>query len=197
MTRAGTPAAFLRRVRAQQSGFTLIELLVVTGALTFVLAAILSLAETSEKLAPQDQERAHVIREAQIGLHRMTRELRQAHAINSSTGYSIDFNVGKTGSSKRVVYDCGQAHPTQSTWRRCLRWEVGAGGTTSPLEVIVDRVLNTQAGAGPAVFTYQVKDGRIVYATAHVEVPAKGDLQSGHKHRVVLDDGVYMRNFDD
>jgi hypothetical protein len=32
------------------------------------------------------------------------------------------------------------------------------------------------------------------YVTALVEVAAKGDLQNGYDHKVVLDDGFYMRN---
>lgn len=192
-----SPSSLARRVRAEQSGFTLVELLVVTAMLGFVLTAVLALAETSGKLAPQDQERAHVIREAQVGLYQITRELRQAHSVNATNAYSVDFNVLRAGSERRVVIDCGQAHPTEPSWRRCLRWEVGGDGSLSAQQVVVDRVLNTQAGGGPAVFTYTLKNVKPVYVTARVEVPAKGDLSSGHAHRVVLDDGVYIRNLDD
>jgi competence protein ComGC len=190
-------AVMWRRVRGQEAGFTLVEMLVVTAMLVFVLAAVLSISETSQKLAPRDQERADVIRETQVGLYRMTRELRQAHAINSSTAYSMDVDVLVGGTTKRVIYDCGQSHPAQPAWRRCLRWEVGSGGGAGPADVVVDRILNTQSGGGPAVFTYQTKNSKVVYASVHLEVPAGGDLTNGHKHRVVLDDGFYMRNLDD
>jgi hypothetical protein len=34
------------------------------------------------------------------------------------------------------------------------------------------------------------------YVGAKVEVAARGDLKNGYEHRIVLEDGFYMRNLD-
>ena len=131
-------------------------------------------------MAPKETERAHVIREAQVGMHRMTRELRHAYQNVSVTGSTVQADVL---SQDGVSYDCNQPHPTNPAYTRCLRYVGGAGG-----EVVVDRVLN-----GDAVFTLTPPD----YVRAVVEVNAGGDLKNGYDHPIPLEDGFYMRNLDD
>ena len=179
--------ARVRRLR-EQKGFTLIETVLVAATLSVILVAILQISDTTQKLAPKDQERAHVLREAQTGLHRMTRELRQATEVLATGPHLMDVQTPVRGVSTRVTYRCDQSHPTNSSWRRCVRFE----GSASAL--VVDRLLN---GTNP-VFTFETDPdtAQVDYVTAKVEVPAGGDLQDGHKHRVVLDDGFYMRNQD-
>jgi Tfp pilus assembly protein PilV len=179
MRRLRTPIA--RGSRRNESGFTLIETVITAATLSLVVLAILALSDTTAKLAPQDQERAHAIRDAQVGLHRMTRELRQAYTINSNTSTSMDVMVLVSGTATQVSYDCAAAHPTDTNLRRCVRT---AGGSTS---VVIDRVLPG------TVFTYDAYSPPR-YVQARIEVPAKGDLNEGHKHSIVLDDGFYMRN---
>jgi hypothetical protein len=170
-----------------EDGYGLIELMVVASLLVIVLGAILALAETTQRIAPKETERAHVIRDAQVGLHRMTRELRHAYLAPTVTGSTIQASVlGAGGGTKTVSYQCNQAHPTDSAYTRCLRY-VLSGGTWTGGEVIVDRVLN-----GSTVFTLTPPD----YVRAAVEVSARGDRREGHTHRVVLEDGFYMRNLD-
>jgi hypothetical protein len=53
--------------------------------------------------------------------------------------------------------------------------------------VVIDRVLN-----GAAVFSLTPPD----YVGATVEVAARGGLEDGHDHRIILEDGFYMRNLD-
>jgi competence protein ComGC len=186
----GVRAAIVRRL-AQDAGFTLVEVLVVAMTLSFVLIALLSLSDTTQKLAPKDQERAHVLRESQVGLHRMTRELRQAYDMTTWNDYVMDVNVKVNGADKRVVYKCDQAHPTDSGFYRCVRYEVFVNGSTTPQETVIDRVAKT------TVFTYPtLKNGKPLYVTAKVEVPSKGDLKDGYKYRDVLDDGFFLRNRD-
>jgi prepilin-type N-terminal cleavage/methylation domain-containing protein len=179
--------------RSGEAGYTLIELMVVAALLAVVLGAILTLAEATQRIAPRETERAHVIREAQVGLHRMTRELRHAYAAPPTvpaptvTGSTVQANVlGRGGATRTVRYDCDEAHPTDSGYTRCLR-QVLSGGTWSPAEVVIDRVLN-----GTTVFTLTPPD----YVRAAVEVAARGDRKTGYTHRVILDDGFYMRNLD-
>lgn len=169
-----------------EAGYGLVELLVVASLLLVVLGAILALAETTQRIAPKESERAHVIREAQVGLHRMTRELRHANAAPTVTGGStIQATVLVAGGAPRTVrYDCDEAHPTDTAYTRCLRHEL-SGSTWTGGEVVIDRVLN-----GTTVFSPTPPD----YVGVTVEVAARGNLKDGYDHRVILEDAVYMRN---
>jgi hypothetical protein len=161
--------------------------MVVASLLVVVLGAILALGETTQRIAPKESERAHVIREAQVGLHRMTRELRHAYEAPTVSGSTMQANVRALGGATRTVrYDCDEAHPTDEAYTRCLR-QVFTGATWSPGEVVVDRVLN-----GTTVFSLTPPD----YVGATVEVAARGGLKDGHDHRIILQDGFYMRNLD-
>lgn len=175
----------------REDGFTLIELLITASILSVVLLAILALLDVSARIAPQDQERAHAIQESQAGLYRMTRELRQAHAVVGGDADTITVRVlPRTGTAEiTVTWDCGTPHPTESSMRRCTR-TVGSGTA----EVVIDRVIN---GTRP-VFEYDAPPTTSRYVRASVIVPARGDrkAENGHRHEIVLADGVYMRNRD-
>jgi type II secretory pathway pseudopilin PulG len=167
-----------------EAGYALTELLVVSSLLVIVLGAVLTLGEASQRIAPKESERAQVMREAQVGLHRMTRELRHAYVAPTVTGATIQADVVAGATSRTVRYDCNVAHPTDTAYTQCLRYVV-TGGTPGAGQVVIDRVLN-----GSAVFTLTGTN----YVRALVEVAARGDLADGYDHRVVLDDGFYMRN---
>jgi hypothetical protein len=162
---------------------------VVAGLLVIVLGAVLTLGETSQRIAPKETERAMVIREAQVGVHRMTRELRQAFADPAPeiTASRAEASVPPlvSGVGTRVVYDCNVTSPTNPDYKQCVRYVEAANGTLSGGHVVVDRVLN-----GASVFSTPSTS----YVRALVEVAARGDLKNGYDHRVVLDDGFYMRN---
>jgi type II secretory pathway pseudopilin PulG len=170
-----------RSERSGEAGYTAIELLVVASLLSIVLGAILVLAETTQRIAPKESERALVIREAQVGLHRMTRELRHALPTPTVTGSRMQAQVLTSTGTQTVSYECDHDHPSDSDYTRCVRV---AGGTS---ELVVDRVLN-----GTSVFTPTGTD----YVRVAVEVAARGDLENGYDHRIVLDDAIYMRNLD-
>jgi prepilin-type N-terminal cleavage/methylation domain-containing protein len=176
-----------RRLRAQ-SGFTLVETLVAAALLAVVLTAVLSLFELSAKQAAGDQERAHAIREAQVGLTGLVRQGRQAYKIHANTAQRLEFSVLLRGEDRRVVYDCAVEHPTRPDTRRCVRFQVlGDGGQTSP-EVVIDRVLNTD------VFAYTPDSGSPTYVTVNIEAPAAGERDGGFAHKIVLNDGFAVRN---
>jgi hypothetical protein len=173
--------------RPGEGGYALVELLVVASLLVVVLGAILALGETTQRIAPKESERAHVIRESQVGLHRMTRELRHAFQAPTVSGSTMQADVlVANGATRTVRYDCDEAHPTDAAYTRCLR-QVLSGGTWSAGEVVIDQVLN-----GTAVFSLTPPD----YVGATVEVAARGGLKDGHDHRIILQDGFYMRNLD-
>jgi prepilin-type N-terminal cleavage/methylation domain-containing protein len=173
----------LRRISGGERGFTLLEVVITATILAFIVFAILAISDNTTKHAVQDQERAHVIREAQVGLHRMTRELRQAYTINSNTATAMNVQVLVNGTGTQVSYDCGVVHPDDSSLRRCVR-TVGADSV-----VVIDRI---NPGT---VFTYDTYSPPR-YVQSRVSVPAKGERVSGHPSSVVLDDGFYMRNLD-
>jgi type II secretory pathway pseudopilin PulG len=172
--------------RSGEAGYGLVELMVVCALLIIVLGAILALGETTQRIAPKESERAHVIREAQVGLHRMTRELRHANAAPAVTGSTMQATVLVAGGVSRTVsYECNAAHPTDTAYTRCIRYDLTADPTKSNGQVVVDRVLN-----GATVFSLTPPD----YVAATVEVAARGNLKDGYDHRVILEDGIYMRN---
>ena len=182
-----------RRLRREQRGFSLMQLMLAVGLLSVILIAILSLTDTTAKLAPRDQERAAVLDETKAGLHRMTRELRQAHTIEISSAFDIQVRVGPQGAEKQIRYECDQIHPTNVAWRRCVRFDVTAGNAQ---QLVLDRVLNIPpAGSSTPVFTYTTHPGGERSVEVRIETPAAGDRKDGqHPHRVVLQDGFYLRN---
>jgi hypothetical protein len=175
-----------------------VELLCVVSVMIVVLGAVVALGETTARIAPSDQERAHAIREAQVGLHEMTRQLRQAYLLHAGSPYAMDVSVLVNGAPRRFSFECDHPHPDVSGYNRCLRYEV-VGGTKSGGKLVIDRVLNGPAGSGSVnpIFSYETNSaGAIIYAQASIDVPAKGDRKEGHDHKIAFYDGFYMRNLD-
>ena len=185
----GIARARLARQGDAEGGFTLIEALVTISLLSVVLTAILSLSDTTQRIYPKDEQWATSIRTAQVGLAGMTRELRQAYALNSFSSTSIDAQVRVNGRVRRVVFDCGSTHPTNPLLKQCLRYEVTGTGA-GPSTPIIPRVAQ-------ATFTYEPTGAPTPkFVRLTVRVPAAGNLAKGYTHKIVLDDGVYMRNLD-
>jgi hypothetical protein len=185
-----------------EAGYALTELLLVSSLLVIVLGAILALGETTQRITPRDTERAHVIREAQVGLHAMTRQMRQAADMEvppheAATASTLDVTL-RDGT--RYSFECDEPHPTETGYNRCVRFPVVGGvKQTDDGLVLIDRVLNGPAGTGATnpIFQYETNvAGIVTYVGVQILVPAKGELQNGHDYEVVLDDGVYMRNLD-
>jgi hypothetical protein len=184
-----------------EAGYALTELLLVSSLLAIVLGAILALGETTQRITPRDTERAHVIREAQVGLHGMTRQLRQAADMTvppheAATGSTLDVTL-RDGS--RYSYECDEPHPTEGGYNRCVRFPVLDGVKQTQGTVLIDRVLNGPAGTASSnpIFQYETNlAGIVTYINVAIHVPAKGELAEGHDYDVVLEDGVYMRNLD-
>jgi Tfp pilus assembly protein PilX len=109
--------------RSGEAGYGLVELMVVASLLVVVLGAILALGTTTQRIAPKESERAHVIREAQVGLHRMTRELRHAFQAPTVSGSTMQAEVlAANGATRTVRYDCDEAHPSDpATPAACAR----------------------------------------------------------------------------
>jgi hypothetical protein len=191
--------------RRGEAGYALTELLLVSSLLVIVLGAILMLGEASQRIAPRETERAMVIRDAQVGMDRMTRELREAHnVVSPAAGTSaavFDAWVPTTDplvptGQRRVSYECNVAHPTEpAPFTRCVRYDVSAAGVKSNPQVVVDWVLNGNAGSTLPVFV-RGSAPTTDYVKATVEVAARGERKTGYSSKVLLEDGFYMRNLD-
>ena len=186
---AGRLLSVLRR---DERGFTLVEQLVVCSILAVILAAIAGLSEVASKLAPQERERVHAVRDAEVGLAKMTRELRKAHAITIES-FKATAQIVSNGANVTVVYDCSAA-PVDGL-RKCDRQQSG-----SPTQTFIERVANAETRP---VFTAQQRADSngiawTTYVRTIVEVPARGErsASAGAKSRIVLDDGFYLRNVD-
>jgi hypothetical protein len=175
-----------------ESGWTLVELTIAAALLAVVLTAVLSLLDMTNRQAPGDQERAHDLRETQVGVYRMTRELRQAYSLVQTGPYLVEAHVYAGGADHDVVYDCTGASSVPG-YGQCIRYEK-PGGTPGPSTPVVDRLLNKPGSGLAPVFTYTQNGGKTTYGRVRVEVPAKGTRSNGYSHRIVLQDGFYLRN---
>jgi type II secretory pathway pseudopilin PulG len=183
-------ATCLRRGLRDERGFTLTEQLVVCGSLAVILGAILGLADLAAQTAPVERERIQASRDAGVAVNKMTRELRKAHAITIEP-FRATAQVLIAGATVTVTYDCSAA-PVNGL-RRCDR-SVNGG----PAETVLPRVAN--ATSRP-VFTASERadsDGInwVTYVRTLVEVPSTGERTVGARSRIVLDDGLYLRNID-
>jgi type II secretory pathway pseudopilin PulG len=196
----------------EERGLTLVEMLVTVLLMGLVVTAILGILDTSARIVPKDTERATAIGEAQSGLNRMIRELRQAYRIVGWTSNSVQMRVnvlrdnpattGPDYANLTVDYTCG-GDPAA-----CVRREAPAGnGLPASGALVIDRILNS----GPAIpaarriFDFDQSPDRSVgvtaasvrptYVTVRIEVPAAGERGAGgYANSVVLEDGLYVRN---
>ena len=174
-------------------GFTLIEQLFVAAGLVVILGAIMGLGDLAAKSAPTDRERFHAVREAQVEVDKMVRELRKAHDIAieplRATAQILDGGVPVT-----VTYDCSGA--AVAGVRKCIRSQ--SGGSSPPSQTVLPRVAN--AASRPVFAAQQRADASGInwttYVRVIVEVPSKGERTTGGSARTVLDDGFYLRNVD-
>src|SRR3954447_1673578 len=181
-------------LRREEGGFTLVELLVAAGLMLIVVGAALALLDSSNTIAARDQERTHAIREAQVGVQSMTRELRQAFSIVSSSPYAIEVHVLRGGAVHDVSYDCTGTSSAGPPLGQCVRYEI-SGSAQGTASTVVARLINKPGSGRPPVFTYSANGaGHTTYATVHVEAPSKGERAHGYAYRVVIDDGFFMRN---
>jgi prepilin-type N-terminal cleavage/methylation domain-containing protein len=187
------PRALIRLCRDER-GFTLPEVLIVSAGLAVILAAILGLADVANKVAPQERERVHAMRDAEVGLAKMTRELREAHVLTVQSGWRVNATVMKNSVPVSVVYDCSGS-PVNGL-RKCDRTQTGGSGAGT--QVAISSVANSTARP---VFTATNRNDAggqpwTTYVRARIEVPARGERSVGAKSKVVFEDGFYLRNVD-
>jgi prepilin-type N-terminal cleavage/methylation domain-containing protein len=187
--------AIIKNLR-REDGFTLVELLVAMAAMLVVAGGAMSVLVSLQRNAANDVERAHAIREAEQGMLRMTKDLREAFALTdpNPNRNEITFQAKVRGVSYSIRYNCAVAHPTLAGVYQCVRTATSASITRT--DVVVERVLNAAASTPLGERVFQYPYGRPSYVRIRIAVPARGRRTQGYAHRVVLDDGVYMRNCD-
>jgi prepilin-type N-terminal cleavage/methylation domain-containing protein len=186
--------AIIKNLR-REDGFTLIELLVAMAAMLVVAGGAMTVLVSLQRNAANDVERAHAIREAEQGLLRMTKDLREAYAVTTRTADEITVQARIKGVDYTIRYNCAEAHPRLADVDQCARYQ--STGTTTRRDVIVDRVLNGAPATPADERVFQYPNGRPSYVRVRIAVPARGNRTQGYAHRVVLDDGIYIRNCDD
>jgi prepilin-type N-terminal cleavage/methylation domain-containing protein len=139
-----------------EDGFTVIELLVSILIFGIVSTVTLSLLTSVARGVRKDEARAGAVADAQIGIGRMVRELRQTYEVIDMSGSTIDAYARIGGANVRLRYDCDAAtpddpgNPYDQFYRRCVRRTapvVDPTSTTPPTlpditagDVIVDRI---------------------------------------------------------
>jgi len=176
----------LGRLRKEQSGFTLIEFMV-AGALGI---ALLGVALGFYVIAINGQTRAGARAEAvgqqQIGLERITRDLRQAsrfYSIPTATTVEFDTYVragdGTAARLRRVRYVCN------SSTAVCSRAEGAVNGVVGTAVPVITGVRNDNA------FSPNNTTIKPTFMSVTVDVEAKA---RGNTRPVTLTDGVQLRN---
>jgi prepilin-type N-terminal cleavage/methylation domain-containing protein len=185
--------AIIKNLR-REDGFTLIELLVAMASMLVVAGGAMTVLVSLQRNAANDVERAHAIREAEQGLLRMTKDLREAYAVTNRSANEITVLARIQGVNYTIRYNCAENHPVLSGVYQCARY--ATTGTTTRRTVVVERVLNAAASTPATERVFQYPNGRPSYVRARIAVPARGRRTQGYQHKVVLDDGIYMRNCD-
>lgn len=171
------PCSRLRARLRPEAGFTLIELMVGLALAMIIFFAAVNFIDVGTRSQAETGERVHALGQQRVGLERMTRELRQAQDVVTSTG-AVDFILPEPGATAdlQVRYDC-------TVENQCRRFEAPVGQTFpasyDPLVTDVESAafdLQTIASAGD----YVAIDLR-------VSLPDR-DLP------IALTDGVHLRN---
>ena len=188
----------LREIGSCQAGFSLMELLVAQSVFLVVMGAALSMLDTQTKLAPRDKERASAMREAQVGLAGIVRELRQTKTVVFASANRFEVELERGGVLRRVGYKCDQpsavddpSNPYDQTYLRCVRVE-GAAGAALPSystgRTVLDRL---KTGT---VFTYSPDSADPTYVATTVRLPSRGERKEANGADFVLNDGFAMPN---
>lgn len=177
-----------------ESGFTLVELLLAMVLLTVVMTALAKVFTATGPVAGRDQSRAHAIMDAQVGLARMTRDLRQAQTINSATATAIDFNATIGGVTQRILYDCS-TYESGTTYKQCVK-ETSTNLSVAPSASTGAPTITRLLNGSSAVFDYSPSASAPTYVSVHVVVPRDGGYaeQGGYENNISFDGGVYLPN---
>ena len=185
MTRRSTRLAAQRGTG--ESGFTLVELLVGASIMLVISFAALGLLEVAQRSEPEVRETNERIQEAQVGMERIVRELRQTSGVVSASPASLTVNTYLSGSSCaggsgtgarscRVVYSCSSGNCTRTAS------EV-SGASPGPAVPFATDVISNE------IFAYTPS------ATSPTGVTVTVQLRDdGGEDQITLSDGAAFRN---
>jgi prepilin-type N-terminal cleavage/methylation domain-containing protein len=102
-----TPQSFGARGHEDgERGFSLIELVIVMGLLSLVLVATLGTLTSIQRSETYTRGRTAAMDNMRTSLNRISRDLRQATAVNGTpTASRIDVDTYVNGTPRQVVYD--------------------------------------------------------------------------------------------
>lgn len=169
----------IRRLQ-DQSGFTLVELMVAMPIALIVLTMAMLAVATTVRNEQTTREHTLALRDQQVGLEQLTRELREATSFRFLTSQLVEFDAyvrtNGVGALRKVRYDC-------SSGTHCVRQEGPVGGTLSGNRIIIDALEN------PDVFEPEPDfvNPRYVGVVARVRI-------SDDRRLITLRDGVDLRN---
>lgn len=112
-----------QRISARERGFTVVELTVVAALLLLVTSSMLAVFASAQRSSAFAQERAHTLDAMRSTMSRMTKEIRQAEAIDpSSDADTLQIDTYVLGTAKTIRFE--------AVGTQLRRVDVGAGSTT-------------------------------------------------------------------
>jgi prepilin-type N-terminal cleavage/methylation domain-containing protein len=175
---ADTRRVRLPRRLQDQSGFTLVELLVAMPIALLVLSMAMLAVTTAVRGELSSREHSEALRAQQVGLERITRELREATSFSFLDSQRVEFNAWSRAASglRKVRFDC-------SSGTDCIRQEGPVGGTVSGSRVVIDALENPDVFEPAPDFI----NPRYVAVVAQVRI-------ADDRRLITLRDGVELRN---
>jgi type II secretory pathway pseudopilin PulG len=210
------PSARLRRLVQGQGGSTLIELLVAMPIAIVLLGLVVQSLGTAGRDQQDIERRTDALTNGQIGLERMTRELRQATWLYFRSSSVVDINVKvratptSTAADRLVRFDCSgdtcersegppviYPPPASPTFAKTatLIGEPGAtlynrGGQLVGHDVFRPRSVDPATGASTTDFA----DPDFVLIRLQLSVKTRHATSGDADHPLTLEDGVSLRN---
>jgi prepilin-type N-terminal cleavage/methylation domain-containing protein len=189
------------RLHAREDGFTLVELLVTILILGLVMGATVSMLSTTYAIVPGDIEASHSIEDAQVGINRMTRELRQATTIavydasaavagSNPSGDQIRADFGTAATAKVVIFQC---NITSGALKACTRKE-GTVGSAPTFGAGGSKLVDSISNGATKVFS-QPAGTPVKFYRVFIKIKSIGNVKSPRSgHSTTIDDGFYARN---
>ncbi|MCW3065979.1 MAG: hypothetical protein JWN32_3151 [Solirubrobacterales bacterium] len=167
-------AAAMRRFGAD-AGVSLVELLVTSGMMLLVVAAIVGVLSRSLRTENAGRQFAAEVQDAQVGLARMAREIRQANQVVLATANTVRFVL--PGATDYVVqYEC-DVPQAGTTFTRCTRTAAVLGPNVDPNAVSVPAA----ATGAPTVLRLTngaITSGADQNAVFHYQAPGQAGIDS-------------------
>jgi hypothetical protein len=173
----------MNKIRSESGAVSLNELLVAAPIMLMVLIALFVLYNEGVKGQSRTAGRTRGLAQQQLGVEKISKELRQATTISPVSSQIVDMDTyvapstGAASTLRRVRYDCSAGS--------CKRYEGPAGGTVftaGPIPTITD-VRN------PNVFGMEPDFINPVFVNFTVQVDV-----SGQSNPIELSGGVQLRN---